>query len=152
MGQANLMTPEQSNFLKSLITGLGPQAQQAFGGLLKGYDENEFQKGVVDPAMKTYNQSILPAIEQRFTDANAGNSSALNQALLSSSEDLSNTLAGQRINYQQMLGGQQTNVLGQIMQLLNARQFDPIVQGPKEGLLKDIIQGGAKIGAASMGA
>jgi hypothetical protein len=150
VGAANLMTPEQMKFLNSLITGLGPQAQQAFSGLLQGYDEDIFQKGVVDPSMRTYQQQILPAIEQRFTDANAGSSSALNQALSTSAGDLTNILAGQRIGLQQSMGNQQLGALGQIMSLLGQRSFDPIVQGPKAGLLKDIVGAGASIGSAAL--
>ncbi len=130
------------------------------GGQGAGF-EDQFQQGVVQPAMKTYEQDIMPAIQQRFTDANAGSSSALNQALLRSSEDLTGILGSQRIGYQQgqeqLRQGQQglrqqaqMGALGQIMQLMNARQFQPIVQGPQEGILKDLIAGGSQIGAAAM--
>lgn len=150
MGQAELMTPEQKQFLNSLIGNVGPLAQQAFPGLLKGYDENLFQSGVVDPSMRQYQQQILPAIQQRFVDANAGSSSALNQALTQSAGDLSNVLAGQRINLQQSMSGQQLGALGQILGLLGQRSFDPIVQGPQGGLVKDLIAGGSQLGAASI--
>lgn len=131
-----------------------PGAGNAYKQLLEGNGagfEDQFQQGVVDPAMKTYSQDILPAIEQRFTDANAGSSSALNQALSKSSEDLTSMLGGQRIQYQQ--GQQQLQqqgqlgALGQIMQMLNARKFDPIVQGPQGGMLKDLIGAAGNIGA-----
>ncbi len=144
------MTPEQRQFLNSLITGLGPQAQGAYPGLLQGFSEENFQKGVVDPTMKTYQQQILPGIEQRFTDVNAGSSSALNQALVSSSEDLSNILAGQRVGYEQMSNQKQLGALAQILSLLGQRQFEPIVQGPQRGILGDLLQGGASIGAGLM--
>lgn len=149
-GKADLMTPEQKDFLTSLLTGIGPLAQQAYPGLLEGYSEETFQKGVVDPAMKTYSQQILPSIDQRFTDANAGSSSALNQALVQSSEDLSNVLAGQRINYQQMMSQQQLSALSQILSLLGQRSFDPIVQGPTRGLASDLISAGGQVGAAAL--
>ena len=47
-----------------------------------------FQQSVVNPLMQNYQQQVLPAIQQRFVDANAGSSSALNQALASSANDL----------------------------------------------------------------
>ena len=100
VGTVQLMTPEQRKFLKSILGNMSPQSMGALGGLLKGYDEDMFQKSVIDPSMRTYEQQILPAIEQRFTDANAGTSSALNQALTQSAGDLSNVLAGQRVNLQ----------------------------------------------------
>lgn len=144
------MTPEQQKFLNSILANVGPQAMEAFPGLLQGYSEDTFQKGVVDPAKRAYSQDILPAIEQRFTDANAGSSSALNQALIQSSENLSDILAGQRINYQQMAGQQQLGALSQILGLLSQRSFDPIVQGPQAGLLKDLIAAGGTIGGAAL--
>ncbi len=148
VGKAQLMSPEQQKFLNSLISGVGGDVQGAFPGLLQGYNEDTFQKGVVDPAMKTYEQQILPGIEQRFTDANAGSSSALTQALAQSSNDLSNTLAGQRIGYQQMAGNQQLGALQQILSLLSQRSFDPIVQGPQKGLVSDLISAGGMLGGA----
>lgn len=150
MGAAQTMTPEQSNFLNSLITGLGPDAQKAFAPLLQGFSEENFQKGVVDPTMRSYNQQVLPAIEQRFTDANAGSSSALNQALVSSSEDLANILGGQRINYQQMANQTSLGALSQILGLLGQRSFEPIVQGPQQGWLQGAAQGvGQGVGMAA---
>ncbi len=144
------MTPEQKQFLNSLITGIGPQAQQAFPGLLQGYSEDLYQTGVVNPALKQYENQILPSIQQRFVDANAGSSSALNQALSQSAGDLSNILAGQKINLQQSMSQQQLGALSQILGLLGQRQFDPIVQGPQSGLLKDLIGAGGQLGAAAI--
>lgn len=142
------MGPEQKQFLNSIISNLGGQSQEALGGLLQGFDEDLFQSSVVDPSLKTFEQQILPSIQQRFVDANAGSSSALNQALTQSAGDLSNILAGQRINLQQSAGQQQLGALGQILGLLNTRQFDPLVQGPKAGLLKDLIGAGSSIGSS----
>ncbi len=151
MGTAKTMTPEAERFLNSLITGLGPQAQEAFKPLLGGFSEETFQKGVVDPTMRSYNQQVLPAIEQRFTDANAGNSSALNQALVSSSQDLANVLGGQRINYQQMANQTSLGALQQILGLLGQKSFEPIVQGPQSGWLQDTVRGLGQAGAGFAG-
>lgn len=133
-----------------ILGQVGGQAGPALQGLLKGYDEDMFQKGVVDPSMRTFNQQILPGIQQRFTDANAGSSSALNQALSQSAGDLSNVLAGQRIGLQNSMAGQQSGALQQILGLLGQKSFDPIVQGPKEGLIKDLMSAGAQAGSAAI--
>ncbi len=108
-----------------------------------------FQKGVVDPSMRTYEQQVLPGIQQRFTDANAGSSSALNQALTQSAGNLSNDLAGQRIGLQSSMAGQQTGALQQILGLLGQKSFDPIVQGPQGGLVKDLIAAGGNVAAGA---
>lgn len=108
-----------------------------------------FQQGVVDPAMRQYENQILPSIQQRFVDANAGSSSALNQALSQSAGDLSSVLAGKRIDLQGSMANQQLGGLNQILGLLGQRSFDPIVQGPQAGMLKDLIAGGSQVGAAA---
>lgn len=150
MGQAELMTPEQQQFLKTLISGLGGQAQGALGGLLQGYSEDLFQQGVVDPAMRQYQQQILPALQERFVDANASSSSALNQALTQSAGDLSNVLAGQRIGLQQSMAQQQLGGLSAVLSALGLRSFDPIVQGPQGGWLTDITKGFAQGAGAGL--
>jgi len=156
VGKANLMTGEQSKLLKQALSGVGGD----FSGVLKqllnpqessGAFEDQFQKGVVDPTMKMYQQDILPGLEQRYADIGAGSSSALNQALIGSSEDLTNLLAGQRINYQgqQQASRQnaQNSALQTIMGLMGQKQFQPIVQGPTEGLIKPLIGAAGQVGA-----
>lgn len=122
----------------------------AYKNLLQPYSEDLFQKSVVEPSMKQYENQVLPTIQQRFGDANAGSSSALNQALSQSATDLQSALAGQRLNLQQNSSQNNLNVLAQLLQAAGTRQFDPIVQGPKQGLLPDIIKGGSTIAAAGI--
>ena len=159
MGTADLMTKEQSKLLKQSLAGLGGgDFTKVLMNLLNGGDgqggsfEDQFQKGVVDPTMKMYQQDILPGLEQRYADVGAGSSSALNQALIGSSEDLTNLLASQRIGYQgqqqQFKQNAQNSALQTIMNLMGQKSFQPIVQGPTEGLIKPLI-GGAAQGAGA---
>lgn len=160
MGTANLMTGQQSNLLKQTLKTNGNDfsnlIQQLLGGgeVGSGSFEDQFQKGVVDPSLKTYNQDILPALEQRYADAGAGSSSALNQALMKSSEDLSSLLSGQRIGYQgqqqQMRQSAQNSALQTILGLMGQKSFQPIVQGPTEGLIKPLIGTAGQLGAAGI--
>jgi hypothetical protein len=124
--------------------------------LLQGFDSTQlmdfYQKGLVNPTIQTYQEQVLPSIQERFIDANAGSSSALNQALAKSATDLSSGLSGQLsgLLYQgQQQGSQnQLGALSQILSLLGQKAFDPLVQGPQNGLLKDIISSGGQLGAA----
>jgi hypothetical protein len=99
--------------------------------------------------MKQYENTVLPSIQQRFGDANAGSSSALNQALSQSATDLQSALAGKRLDLQQNSSQNNLNVLAQLLGMAGTKQFDPIVQGPNSGLLPDLIKGGSSIAAAS---
>lgn len=140
VGTAQTMSPEQLNYIQQMLGPmLAQQGQAAYGNLLSGPSEEDFQKSVVDPTMKNYEQQMLPAMQQRFVDANAGSSSALNQALAQSAGDMSNTLAGKRLDYQNSIAQRQLGALGQQGQLVNSKTVDPIVQGPQGGLLKDAI-------------
>ena len=147
---------------------MGPQFQNALmelfnppaAGMGEGF-EDQFQQGVVAPAMQMYQQDILPQLEQRYADVGGGSSSALNQALVKSSEDLTNILAGQRMGYQgqqQQYGLQQQGMrqqaqqsaLQQVMNMMGQRAYQPIVQGPTEGLIKPLIGGAAQGGSAAI--
>ena len=81
--QSNL-TPEQKQYLQSVLGGIGPQARAGYESLLQPMDQesmqNLFERSYVQPAQQALERSILPTIQQRFVDMGAGRSSALNQA------------------------------------------------------------------------
>jgi len=78
--------------------------------------------------MMNYEQNVLPSIQQSFGDANAGSSSALNQALASSAQDLSTSLGGQMGNFYQQYQQNQLGALGQLGGMSGQRLIDPIIQ------------------------
>ncbi len=130
--QVGLKSPEQEQFINQAMQGGG-----AFGQFLnpQNYDEM-FQKSVVDPAMKAHQQQVIPGLQQRFVDAGAGSSSALNQALSQSATDLSSSL-GQK--YMDFFTGQQDrtlSALGQQGQLAGQQMFQPVQQG---GIAGDLL-------------
>lgn len=151
------MTKEQAKLLKNALGNVKGDFSKTLLGLLSpegaGF-EDQFQQGVVEPALQTYQQDILPALEQRYSDIGAGSSSALNQALTRSSEDLTSLLASQRIGYQgqqqQLRQNAQNSALQAILGLMGQKSFQPIVQGPSEGLIKPLIGAGAQLGAAGI--
>lgn len=93
----------------------------------QGNDEKAFKTGVVDPMMQQYNQSVLPALQQRFVDANAGSSSALNQALASSANDLTTQMGSMYLPFMQ---GQQQTRLSAAQGLQNS--INPYMQGAQQ--------------------
>jgi len=153
IGQANLSTPQQSQFINNLLASLLPQASQTYGQFLQPYDSeqfnNLFQKSFIDPAMMNYEQQVLPAIYQSFGDVNAGSSSALNQALASSAKDLSATLGSQIGGYLQNYRQQQLGALGQLGGLAGQRTLEPIVQAGYNPI-GDIIGSVSTLGASAL--
>ena len=148
-GSAPLMSKQQSAAMNQAVQGLGGQANQALNQFLQPYDPSQFQdlfqQAFVDPAMMQYERNVLPAIQQRFGDANAGSSSALNQALGQSAADISTMIGGQAGQFFQQQQGNQLNAMQILNQLLGQRSFDPIIQ-QRQGLL------GPAIGAAGQAA
>lgn len=140
-GTSTFLTPEQQSYLQNALGGTSGMVGGAYNQFLQPYSpeqyEGAFQKGVVDPAMMQYEQRVLPAIQQRFVDANASSSSALNQAVASSAQDLTTSLGGQYLNFMQ---GQQQNTLNALGQLggLAGRQTQEQLYQP--GILGELLK------------
>jgi hypothetical protein len=120
---------------------------------LRPYDPQQyndvFQKAVVDPTMQVYNRQIVPGIQQRFVDANAGSSSALNQALGQSAADLSTSLGSQYLNFFNQQQSNTLNALNGITGIGGQRTFEPLVS-QSEGILGPLIGAGGKMAAAGI--
>jgi hypothetical protein len=150
---------------------LGP-SRQTFQGLMnQGSDMGAFQQGVVDPMTQQYRQQILPALQQRFVDANAGSSSALNQALAQSANDLTTQMGSLYLPFRQnqqqtqlsaaqgyagltnpymslygtQMGGRQAALSG-LSGLAGQQTFTPLIS-QKEGILGPMIGAAGSIGA-----
>jgi hypothetical protein len=117
-----------------------------------GQEEMEavFQKSYVDPAMQTYQQQVLPAIQQRFVDSNASSSSALNQALAQSASQLSTNLGSQYGQFYQNQQGRQQNAISQFLPMLTGQNFTPMIQ-QNPGLLPSLLQGFGSYAAGRFG-
>ena len=148
IGTTNLQTPEQQSFLGQSL-GQTDRAQGALGNLLQPFSEDFFQRSVIDPAQKTFQQQTLPGIGQQFASEGGTSSSALNQALAQASQDLAGSLADKRLGLQQLQGQQNQGALNLLGGLSGQRTFEPNFQGPQEGLLGSII---SALGAAAGGA
>jgi len=108
-----------------------------------------FQKSVVDPTMQTYNQQIIPGIQQHFVDANASSSSALNQALTQSATDLGTMLGSQQLDFFKQQQANQLSALSGLGGLAGQQTFTPLIS-QKQGILGPLIGAGGSIGAATM--
>jgi len=111
--------------------------------------QDVFQQTYVDPAMQAMQQQIIPGIQQRFTDANAGSSSALNQALAQSASDLSTSLGSQFGQFMQGQQQNQLNAMGMFGNMMGQQTFSPLVQ-QRPGILPGLLNAGSQVGAAYM--
>lgn len=150
-GNVQLQTQGQQDLLESIIGQAGPGAMQAYQQMLQpgGYDDL-FQQSVVDPAMLAYEQQALPAIQQRFVDAGAGSSSALNQALGQSAADLSTMIGQQAGQFYQNQQSNQLSTLQLLNQLIGQQTFEPMV-AQQSGLAGPMIGAAGTLGGAYLG-
>jgi len=148
-----MLTPQQQQLFSSTLEQLGPGFASSFGSFLQPRGEEDYQetfsKTFEQPALQTFQQKIAPAIQQRFTDVNAGSSSALNQALAQSASDLSTSIGSQFGQFMQGQQGQQLNALGAFLPLLTGQTFSPMMQ-QQRGILGPLLQAAGMFGSQSI--
>jgi len=137
-----LLSPEQQQLFSQGLQDVGPQALQSLGQSLQPQGAEElmsmFQQTTIDPALQALQQQILPAIQQRFADANASSSSALNQALAQTATDLSTSLGSQFGQFAQGQQQLQQGARGQALPFLTQPTFQPVLE-QKQGILGPLI-------------
>lgn len=148
VGQVDSLTPEQRELYNQQLQQLGPQYISTLQSLLEGMDpetmQEVFNQTVLQPSMQTFEQDVLPAVQQRYIGAGAGSSSALNQALAKSAENLTTSLGSQYGQFAQ--NQQQLGLSG--LQLANPYQpnISPLLQ-QQQGILGPLIGSAGSIGA-----
>jgi hypothetical protein len=171
-GNVDLFTKEQKNYLSGILSkGTTNKAKQNYQGFLEsgidydiegmlGSGQDAFQKGVVDPMMQQYQQQVLPATQQRFVDANAGSSSALNQALATGANDLTTQMGQMYLPFMQhredmradLYKNQELNrlnALSGLSGLAGMNSFTPMIN-QRQGILGPLIGAGGQLGGAAI--
>lgn len=158
MGEnAQLLSPQQAQFLSQALGGAGQQGSQAFSQLLQPQGQQDFQglfeQTYVNPALKQLQGSIIPQIKETFAGGDSRSSSALNQALAEAATDVTTNLGsqfGQFFQNQQQLGQQgQLGALGQLGGLAGIKTFEPTTV-TKEGWLGPVLNMIASLAGAGI--
>lgn len=159
-GQLGQTDISQSPGYQQAVSSLGQFLQPDQEGL-----QRQFQSQFVDPAMQTFQQQVIPGIEQRYSEAGAGRSSALNQSLAQAGQNLQTQLGSQLaglIDQQQGRQLQAAGALGQLsnMPAQNAMQLlqlglqpsrTPIISQGEGGILPGLLSAGGTIAGAYFG-
>lgn len=152
-GNVSMLTPEQQQVFSSVLSGLGPQFQETLGGMIGGRSPEEmqstFQQAYVEPATQAFEQQIVPGIQQRFVDVDAGSSSALNQALASSASNLATGLGTQFGQMQENDLQRQLQSLGLFQGMAGQQTFQPQFQ-QQEGIAGPLMQAIAMMASGAM--
>lgn len=130
--QKTLLTPEQQQLTELINEGL-TKGTGPFAELLGSFDEGAFEKGVSEPAMKQFQDKILPQIQEKFIAGNQVLGSGMRQGQLDAATDLQSKLAGLRYNAQQQ---QQQNRMGGLQTALGVKGFENVYKPGTEGFVK----------------
>lgn len=146
----SLLTPEQQSFLSSALgTGQSQLAGQAYSDLLQPYSpeayQDIFQKSFVDPATKTLQQQIIPALKESYLGEGERESGALNRALAQSASDLSSSLGSQYMNFFNQQQQNKLAALSGLGSLAGGRTFEPQLE-QTQGILGPLLAALAKAG------
>lgn len=151
----SMLTPQQEQLFSQALGNLGPEFLNAYQEMLRQKSPEEyqdiFQQSYVNPALQTYSQQVVPAIQQRFADANASSSSALNQALAQSAGDLSTSLGSNYGNFLQNQQGRQMQALNSFSPYLTQQTFTPRFQ-QQQGILGPLISAQGDIASGGLNA
>lgn len=126
-----------------LTTGEGP-----FGELFGDFDKQKFQEGVVNPAMKNFQEEILPQIQEKFIAGNQVLGSGMQRGQLKAGVDLQDKLAQLMYGAQQ---DQQKNKLAGMQTALGTKSVENIYKPPVKGAGQGAIEGFAQGAGEALG-
>lgn len=144
--QVKTLVPEQEELLTLIKQGLA-SGEGPLGELFGKFNEGQFNEGVTKPALKNFEENILPQISAKFSAGNAVQGSGFRRATLKAGTDLQSKLA------ELMYGAQQTQKQNQIQGLqtgLGTKAVENIYRPGGPGLLQGFATGaGQGLGAAA---
>lgn len=92
---ASLVDKNQEQMLNMItqgIQGKGPLAQ-LFGGFNEGTFQQQFKEGVTNPALKDFQENVLPMLQEKFISGNQVGGSGQKQGFNKAGVDLQSKLA-----------------------------------------------------------
>lgn len=144
--KAKTLSPEQEELMalitEGLKTGQGPLAD-IFGG----FNKQAFEEGVTQPALKNFQENILPMIQEKFIAGNQVAGSGMRRGQLKAATDLQSQLAA--LMYQAQQDAIKNRSEG-LKTSLGTQTFQNIYQQGKSGIIPAFIQGaGQGLGQAA---
>lgn len=133
----NNLNTGQENILDQILAGLMGQGGP-FAGMFGEFDPtattNMFEQGVAAPAMRNFQQRVIPSIMQSFADQGA--SSGLSNSLATAGRDMEENLNSQLAQYlwQAQMQHQQNRMQGLGLGL-GTKAFTPYVQEGYSGIV-----------------
>lgn len=149
--KVDLLTPEQKELQALIQQGL-TKGEGPFADIYGEFNQEEFDKGVVNPAMKNFQENILPMIQEKFISGNAALGSGMQRAQVKGASDLQSQLA--QLMYQAQQQQKQGRQQG-VQQTMSTREFENMYQprtvGMGEGMLQGFTEGASKAAGKYVG-
>lgn len=133
---SNLNRPQQE-LLDLILQGIA-SGDGALGNLFGEFNQEAFQEGITQPALRQFQEEILPAIQEKFISGNQVGGSGMNRAALKAGTDLQSRLA--QLMYDAQQRHQQTQLSG-IQTALGTRPFENMYQQGQTGIVPSLAQG-----------
>ncbi len=144
--QLDTLTPEQKELMALISEGL-TKGEGAFGELFGDFDPKAFEEGVQQPALKNFQENILPMIQEKFIAGNQVLGSGMRRAQQKAGVDLQSELAKLMYEAQQKQG---QNKLAGLQTALGTKGFENIYKPGTEGALQGLLKGaGQSFGQAA---
>lgn len=139
--QKSTKTKEQLE-LQSLIDeglkkGTGP-----FADVLGEFDQEGFDKGVTEPALKQFKDKTLPMIQEKFSSGNAIQGSGARRTQANAAVDLQSRLAELMYNAQNK---QKDNRLNTLNNQVNAQNVENIYKPSQKGFVHAVAENAGAI-------
>lgn len=147
----SLLSKEQQDLYDLIKQGL-EGGEGPFADIFGKFNENEFQKGVSEPALRQFQTKILPHIqEQLLAGGNNARGSAFRRGTLNAATDLQDRLAQLRYEAQQ---NQANRRVGGVNTLFGRQSveniYKPGTKGALQGFLEGVGQGIGQGGGAAI--
>jgi len=131
------LTPEQKELISLINEGL-TSGEGPFGSLFGEFDQESFQQGVANPAIKQFQEDILPQIQEKFIAGNQALGSGMRRGQLKAAGDLQDKLAQLLYNAQQQ---HQQNRLAGLQTALGVKGFENLYKPGSGGALPSLFEG-----------
>ncbi len=137
MKQASTLSPEQQKLYalieKGITSGTG-----SLGSLFGDFNEDSFNKGVAEPALKNFQDKILPQLQQQYIGQGQAHGSGMRDAQLRAGTDLQSKLAELMYGAQNQ---QQQNKLQGVNTLFGKQAVENTYKPGTEGAVQGFVRG-----------
>jgi hypothetical protein len=144
--QLDLASPEQKELMRLIQEGL-TSGEGPFSDIFGSFNEKDFEQGVTEPALKNFQENILPQIQEKFIAGNQVLGSGMRRGQLKAGVDLQSELSKLLYEAKQ---GQKQNQLSGIQTLLGKQTHENLYKQGSQGAVQGFVQGaGQGVGTAA---